>query len=339
MNSGIETILLDHGAGGRAGQQLVSELFLHYLGGQDVSALEDCAVLEPLAGRLAVTTDSFVVSPVFFPGGNIGDLAINGTVNDLAMRGARPLYLTAGFILEEGLPVADLRRILSSMSQAAEKSGVRIIAGDTKVVPKGAADRIFINTSGIGVVSSDISISVTGAKPGDRVIMSGSLADHGLAVMTCREGLQLQSPIISDTVSLGNLVERMLEAGGRSIHVLRDPTRGGVATSLNEIAQSSGVRIEIEENRLPIGENVRGVCDILGLDPLYVANEGKLLAVVAPEAANQVLTAMKKHPDGREAVMIGQVTASPDCRVILKTAIGGSRVVDMLTGQQFPRIC
>ena len=332
-------ILLDHGAGGRATHELVADLFVKHLGGQDEAGLEDSALLEINGSRVAFSTDTFVVTPIFFPGGDIGELAVNGTVNDLAMRGAVPLFLSAGFIMEEGLPWDDLERVVASMARAAERAGVRVVTGDTKVVPRGAADGLFINTSGIGSIREEAVISATMARPGDRVLISGTMADHGMAVMCQREGLRLDTEIQSDTACLSHLVARMIDAAGPAVHVLRDPTRGGVGTTLNEIAASSNVGIELDEARLPVNESVRGACDILGLDPLYVANEGKLLALVAPEAAPEILEVMRRHPLGAQAEVIGTVCPDHPGRVVLNTTMGGRRIVDMLTGEQLPRIC
>jgi len=334
-----DKILLDHGAGGRASHELVTRLFLRHFGTNDSESLEDSVLLDLPSGRLAFTTDSFTVTPIFFPGGDIGELAVNGTVNDLAMRGARPLYLSAGFILEEGLALSDLDRIAASMARAARAAGVRIVAGDTKVVPKGAADKVFINTAGIGLANEAVDISASGARPGDMVILSGTMGDHGLAVLCQREGLVLETEIKSDTAPLFGLVEAIIGAAGRDVHALRDPTRGGVATTLNEIALSSNVGIFLEESSLPVNETVVGACDILGLDPLYVANEGKLLAFTASGSAGRVLAAMKEHEYGRQAAIIGQVQADQAGRVFLKTRVGGLRLVDMLSGEQLPRIC
>jgi hydrogenase expression/formation protein HypE len=339
MKPNLSTVLLDHGAGGRAAHELVARVFLKHLAGQNGSSLEDSAVLDFPPGRLAFTTDSFVVTPLFFPGGDIGDLAVNGTVNDLVMRGARPLYLSAGFILEEGLPIDTLDRIVASMARAADRAGVRVVAGDTKVVPKGAADRVFINTAGVGVVPDGREISASRAKPGDRILISGTLGDHGLAVLCQRSGLELDTPIVSDTASLAGLVERLIVIGQGDIHVLRDPTRGGLGTTLNEIAQSSGVGMLLYEDRLPVRPEVRGACDILGLDPLYVANEGKVIVIAAAGAAEALLAALKADDLGRDAALIGEVTDVRPGQVFLRTMIGGTRVVDMLTGEQLPRIC
>jgi hydrogenase expression/formation protein HypE len=334
-----DRILLDHGAGGRASHDLVQDLFLRHFSDGEASVLEDSALLDLEPGRAAFSTDTFVVTPLFFPGGDIGELAVNGTVNDIAMRGATPLYLSVGFILEEGLELDLLDRIAASMAEAAKIAGVKIVAGDTKVVPKGAADQVFINTAGIGIVPDGVDISAANAKSGDRIIISGTMADHGIAVLCQREGLSLESEVVSDTASLNGLVRVMLDAGGSAIRVLRDPTRGGVGTTLNEIAVSSKVGIFLDEESLPVTDAVRGACDILGLDPLYVANEGKLLAIVAPEAADAVLTTMQGHEQGRGACIIGEITDQRPGQVFLHTAVGGTRIVDMLTGEQLPRIC
>lgn len=345
-----EQITLAHGSGGRAMHELVEGLFLEYLRNPLLEALEDQAVFEVGTGnshkpsRLAFTTDSYVVTPVFFPGGDIGRLAVSGTVNDLAMSGARPLYLSAGFILEEGFPVSDLRRILASMRAAAEEAGVQVVTGDTKVVQKGSADRIFINTSGIGVIEAPVEISATRARVGDKVILSGSLGDHGTTIMIARGELELETDIESDCAPLNTLVAEMMDEAARlgsieALHCLRDPTRGGVATTLNEIALSSEVCIEILEERIPVREEVKGACEILGLDPLYVANEGKLVALVASEAAEPLLRRMREHPYGRDACVIGEVKQEPQGIVSMRTGFGGTRIVDMLVGEQLPRIC
>ncbi len=335
------TILLDHGSGGLASQELISGLFLKHLGNKVLAALEDSAVLENQPGRLAFTTDSYVVDPIFFPGGDIGSLAVHGTLNDLAMRGARPLALSLALILEEGLPLADLEKIILSIKEASLASGVPIVTGDTKVVPRGKADRIFINSSGIGLVADEVEISVSRAKAGDKIILSGSMGDHGITIMTRRAGIALAGDLRSDSKPLHTMVQKLL-AGlpGGSIHTMRDPTRGGVATSLCEIAGSSGLMIEIEEERLPVRPEVRAACEILGLDPLYLANEGKCLALVAPEIAEQALALMRTCPEGAEAVMIGTAVAGGGAgRVALKTVIGGTRVVTPLHGAPLPRIC
>ena len=343
-----EQITLAHGSGGRAMHELVEGLFLEYLRNPLLEALEDQAVFEVgdegHASRLAFTTDSYVVTPVFFPGGDIGRLAVNGTVNDLAMSGARPLYLSAGFILEEGFPIADLKRILSSMRDAANDAGVEVVTGDTKVVQRGSADKIFINTAGLGIIESGVRLSAQSARPGDRVILSGYLGDHGTTIMIARGELDLETEIESDTAPLHILVKEMLEEAARAgapdaVHCLRDPTRGGAATTLNEIALASEVCIEIQEDTLPVREEVKGACEILGLDPLYVANEGKLIAVVEGDVAERLVARMKENPAGRDAAIIGEVKAEPRGIVAMRTGFGGTRIVDMLVGEQLPRIC
>ncbi len=333
-----DIILLGHGSGGRLSHQLLDELIVPILSGIGPRDQDDAAVLPHPGGRLAFTTDSYVVDPIFFSGGDIGSLAVNGTINDLAMVGARPQVLSVGFILEEGLAVADLKRVLQSMRTTAEGAGVAIVTGDTKVVPRGKADRIFVTTSGIGVLEHDLEIRGSGARPGDRILISGSIGDHGLAVLAGREGLELATEIRSDSAPLHGLVAEIIAAGGAAVHVLRDPTRGGVATTLKEVARQSGVNIDLSEAALPVRPPVAAACAILGLDPLYVANEGKLLAAVAPEAAEKVLEAMRRHPLGIEAAVVGEVTAGTG-RVTLQTAIGGRRAVEMLSGEQLPRIC
>lgn len=334
-----QTILLDHGSGGLASQALISGLFLKHLDNKVLAALEDSAVIDNQPGRLAMTTDSYVVDPIFFPGGDIGALAVHGTINDLAMRGARPLALSLGLILEEGLPLADLERIIISVSQAARAAGVPIVTGDTKVVPRGKADRIFINTSGIGIVADGVEISAARARAGDKIILSGSMGDHGVTIMTRRAGIALSGNLQSDTMALHTLVQTLLAGLPEgTLHTLRDPTRGGVATSLCEIAASSGHNIEIEEGRLPVRPEVRAACEILGLDPLYLANEGKCQALVAPEAADHALALFRSRPEGAEAAIIGTVTPG-NGRVTLKTAIGGTRVITPLHGAPLPRIC
>lgn len=332
-------ILMAHGSGGRDMHQLVEGLIVPQLYNPLLASLEDQAILDIQGVRLAFTTDSFVVDPLFFPGGDIGQLAVNGTVNDLAMGGARPLYLSLSLILEEGFPLSDLDRVLQSVRAAADASGVQIVTGDTKVVHRNCADKLFVNTSGVGVVSDGVRITATGARPGDRVILSGTLADHGMAVLSCREGFEFSAPILSDTAGLWPLVEAMLEAAPGAVHVLRDPTRGGLATTLNEIAARSHVAIRLQEQAIPVNVPVQSACELLGLDPLYVANEGKLAAIVAPEAAETILAALRRHPLGRDASVIGTVVAAPSGQVILETAMGGSRIVDMLAGDPLPRIC
>jgi hydrogenase expression/formation protein HypE len=290
--------------------------------------------------RLAISTDSYVVSPLFFPGGDIGKLAICGTVNDLSMSGAQPLWLSAGFIIEEGLPLADLERIVASMAETAAQAGVQIVAGDTKVVDRGSADKLFINTAGVGLVPPGVVIAGDRARPGDLVLINGTIGDHGMTIMTQREGLQFDSPLASDCAPLAGLVARLLAAlPAGTLHCLRDPTRGGLATTLNELAARSRVGIEIEEDALPVREAVRGACELLGLDPLYVANEGKAVAIVAPEAAEAALAALQSDSYGREAAVIGRVTEAHPGRVVLHTTLGARRMVDMLVGEQLPRIC
>lgn len=330
--------------------ELVEGLFLEYLGNPLLNMLEDQAIFDVAqanghaGARLAFTTDSYVVEPIFFPGGDIGKLAVNGTVNDLAMSGARPLYLSAGFILEEGFPIDDLKRILASMRAAAEQANVQIVTGDTKVVQKGSADRVFINTSGIGVIESAVRVSASRAAIGDKVIVSGSIGDHGTTIMVARGELDLETDIESDTAPLNQLVTEMLEEAKRigsvdAIHCLRDPTRGGVATTLNEMALASEVHIRIFEGQIPVRDEVHGACEILGLDPLYVANEGKLIAIVAGEVAESLVTRMRAHPLGRDACVMGEVLTEPAGIVSMVTGFGGTRIVDMLFGDQLPRIC
>jgi hydrogenase expression/formation protein HypE len=340
-----ETIILAHGSGGKLTHDLIRAVFLRYLGNPMLDAQDDAAVWAltgdsaPGAGsRLAMTTDSYVVQPIFFPGGDIGKLAVCGTVNDLAMVGAQPLYLSAGFILEEGLPLAELEQVVASMARTTQEAGVAIVAGDTKVVDHGSADGIFINTAGLGIVPPGIDISGAKAKPGDVVILSGPIGMHGLAIMSQREGLGFSFPLQSDCAPLNGLVAAMLQADAH-IHCLRDPTRGGLATTLVELATQSEVGIEIEETRVSVPEGVRAACELLGLDALYAANEGKLVAIVPADAEATLLNAMHQHLLGREAVAIGQVTAAHAGRVVLHTTLGAHRILDMLSGAQLPRIC
>jgi hydrogenase expression/formation protein HypE len=331
-------ILLAHGSGGKLTLSLIEHLFLPYFRNETLEPLHDGAIIEIGGQRIAFSTDSYVVSPIFFPGGDIGELAINGTVNDLAMCGARPLYLSVSFIIEEGFAMEELVRIVTSMKHAAERAGVLLATGDTKVVDRGKGDKIFINTSGIGTVIDGADIAPTRARIGDRILLSGPIALHGIAIMSVREGLEFESKIESDTAPLNALVEAMLGAS-KNIHVLRDPTRGGLASALNEIARSAAVGISILEDSIPVPDQVRGACEMLGLDPLYVANEGKLVAFVPPEDAGRVLAAMRAHSLGSEAVIIGEVVNEHEGIVVMKTAIGGNRIVDLLTGEQLPRIC
>lgn len=338
-------ITLAHGSGGRAMHDLVEGVFLEYFRNPMLEKLEDQAVFEVNgAKRLAFTTDSYVVDPIFFPGGDIGSLSVHGTVNDLAMSGARPLYLSAGFILEEGFPIDDLRRIAASMQAAAEEAGVQIVTGDTKVVQKGSADKIFINTSGVGILGHNLTISASNARPGDKVIVSGTIGDHGTTILIARGELELETNIESDSASLNLLVADILdEAALRgemdAVRTLRDPTRGGVATTLNEIAMSSDVYIEIYEDLIPVREEVKGACEILGLDPLYVANEGKLVAIVSPNVAEAIVARMKSNIYGGGTCIIGDVKTEPQGIVSMLTGFGGTRIVDMLAGEQLPRIC
>lgn len=332
------TVQLDQGSGGRATHELVGGLFVEAFRNDFLLELNDSALVRLDGGRVAMTTDSYVVDPILFPGGNIGSLAVHGTVNDLAMRGARPLYLTAGFILEEGLSMGTLREVVLAMGQAAREAGVLIVAGDTKVVPRGKADKIFINTAGVGVVPAGVDVAGQNARPGDAVLINGTIGDHGMAVLCRREGLAFENEILSDSASLHELVATMLDACP-GIHVLRDPTRGGVATTLNEIALQSSVGIRLFEEALPVRDDVAGACELLGLDPLYVANEGKVLACVPGEKAEEILRIMREHPLGTLARCIGEVTEDDPGRVFLRTRIGGHRLVDMLRGEQLPRIC
>jgi hydrogenase expression/formation protein HypE len=335
-------ITLAHGGGGKAMRELVEGLFLEYFRNPLLEALEDQAVFEINANgrapRLAFTTDSYVVTPLFFPGGDIGRLAVCGTVNDLAMSGARPLYLSAGFIIEEGFPIADLKRVLESMRDAAKEAGVQIVTGDTKVVQRGSADKLFINTAGIGVIEHDASFAASNIRAGDRIILSGSMGDHGATILIARGELGLETDISSDAAPLWSLVEAMLDVT-TDIRAMRDPTRGGVATTLNEMALGSEVCLQIDERLLPVRDEVKGACEILGLDPLYIGNEGSLVAIVAADVADRLVTRMREHPLGREARVIGQALAEPPGIVALKTAFGGTRIVDMLVGEQLPRIC
>jgi hydrogenase expression/formation protein HypE len=331
-------VLLAHGGGGRLSQQIVKSMIAPQFANELLAPLHDGAVFTVGGARLAFSTDSYVVSPIVFPGGDIGELAVYGTVNDLAMCGARPLYLSAAFVIEEGFAMDDLWRVILSMKAAADRAGVSLVTGDTKVVDRGKGDKIFINTSGIGVIRDGVEVSSRRAQVGDAVILSGEIAVHGIAIMSVREGLEFESPIVSDTAPLNGLVESMLEVCS-DIHVLRDPTRGGVASALNEIADSSHVGVHIRQDSIPLSEPVRGACEILGLDPLYVANEGKLIAFVPAGDAQNILACMRQHPLGRQASIIGEVVSDHPGTVLMRTSIGGSRVVDMLSGEQLPRIC
>lgn len=333
-----DTILLGHGSGGKLSAELVRNIFLPSLHNPVLARLDDQAIVNIQGQRLAFTTDSFVVQPLFFPGGNIGSLAVHGTVNDLAMGGAKPLFLSAAFIIEEGFSIEQLRRVVESMHQAASEVGVEIVTGDTKVVEKGKGDGLFITTTGIGIVPEGLELSADRARPGDKVLLSGSIGEHGIAILAQRAGLEFETQIQSDSAALHSLAARMLDAS-RGIRCMRDPTRGGVSSTLNEIAQQSRVGIELEEESIPVREEVRGACELLGLDPLYVANEGKLIAIVAPDAADVVLRAMQEHPLGTNAQIIGTVKRENSGLVIMRTPLGTTRVVDMLAGDQLPRIC
>jgi len=329
---------MTHGSGGRAMAQLIEELFLAAFDNDWLRAANDQACFAVQGGRMVMATDSHVVSPLFFPGGDIGCLSVHGTLNDVAMSGAKPLYLSASFILEEGFPLADLKRIVESMAQAAREAGVPIVTGDTKVVEQGKGDGVFITTTGVGVVPAGVNISGDRARPGDAILVSGTLGDHGVAIMAQRESLGFETTIQSDTAALHELVARMVEAVP-DIHALRDPTRGGLATTLNEIARQSGVGMMLREEALPVRQEVEAACEFLGLDPLYVANEGKLICICAPEHAGKLLEVMRAHPLGREAALIGSVHEDPHHFVQMETGFGGKRIVDWLTGEQLPRIC
>jgi hydrogenase expression/formation protein HypE len=336
-NMDDETILLAHGSGSRLSHELIEKYLLPPLANPLLAKLDDSAVFD-LSGRLAFTTDSYVVSPIFFPGGDIGKLAVCGTINDLSMSGAMPLYLSLSLIIEEGLTLSELKKVVSSIKAAAEEAGVKIVTGDTKVVNRGSADKLFINTSGIGIIPKGIDISGSNAKVGDKIILSGTIGDHGIAVVSQREGLKFSVLIKSDCAPLNKLVSQMLEASSK-INCLRDPTRGGLATTLNEFAKQSGVGITIEEEKIPVREGVRAACELLGFDPLYVANEGKLVAVVAPQDADKILAKMERNAYGADAAIIGEVTDEHKGKVIMKTRLGASRIVDMLSGELLPRIC
>ena len=331
-------VLLAHGGGGRLSQQLIEKFFRSQFSNPYLDILHDGAVFPVEEGRLAFSTDSYVVRPLFFPGGNIGELAVYGTVNDLAMCGADPQFLSAGFIIEEGFPMEDLWKVVLSMQEAAKRAGVAVVTGDTKVVDRGKGDGVFINTSGVGVVPPGVNISPRNARPGDRILLSGRIAEHGIAIMSVRNGLEFETQIVSDTAPLNGLAAAIL-AMPEPVHVLRDPTRGGVASALNEVAAAAHRGIEIMEELIPVAEEVQGACEILGFDPLYVANEGKLIAFVAPEHAERVLGVMRAHPLGADAVDIGEVVAGHPGVVLMQSRIGGKRVVDMLSGEQLPRIC
>lgn len=331
-------VLLGHGSGGKLSAELVRDVFLAAFQNPILARMDDQAIVSVNGCRLAFTTDTFVVKPLFFPGGDIGSLAVHGTVNDLAVGGATPLFLSAAFVIEEGLPMDTLRAVVTSLQKAAAAAGVEIVTGDTKVVEKGSGDGLFINTSGIGVVPEGIQLSAAQARPGDRLLLSGSIGEHGIAILAQREGLEFDTGLVSDSAALHTLAAEML-AAGPGIRCMRDPTRGGVSSTLNEIAAQAGVGIEIDERAIPVSEEVKGACEMLGLDPLYVANEGKLIAVVPPETAGVVLDVMRRHPLGRNAALIGTVTETHPALVTMRTLAGPSRIVDMLSGDQLPRIC
>jgi hydrogenase expression/formation protein HypE len=338
MEKAVEDkILLAHGSGGKLSHDLVEKNFIPLLKNPLLDKLDDAAVFE-LSGRLAFTTDSYVVSPIFFPGGDIGKLAVCGTVNDLAMSGATPLYLSLSLVIEEGFPLADLEKVMTSIQRTAEEAEVKVVTGDTKVVNRGSADKLFINTAGIGLVPPEVDISGSRASPGDKIILSGTIGEHGMAILSRREGLQFSAPIESDCAPLNKLVSEMLKAS-RRIHCLRDPTRGGLASTLNELAGQSEVGIRIEEAKIPVPDAVQAACELLGFDPLYVANEGKLVAMVPESDAKRVLARMRRDPCGTRSAIIGEVVAEHPGRVVMTTRLGASRIVDMLVGELLPRIC
>ncbi len=333
-----DVVTLAHGAGGRSTRALVEGLFAAELSNPLLDELGDAAVGDIAGARLAFTTDSYVVKPLFFPGGDIGELAVNGTVNDLAVAGAEPLWLSAGFVVEEGFPVDDLRRIAASMARAAARAGVPVVAGDTKVVEHGSADGLFVTTAGVGAMRPGLELGIGRARPGDRVLLSGTIGDHGFAVLVARGDLRLESALESDTAPVHELAAALAELGP-ALRWMRDPTRGGLATTLNELASAGGLAVRLDESALPVRPEVAGAAEILGIDPLYVANEGKLVAVVAPEAADAALAALRADPLGRDAALIGEMQEQPAGLVLLDTALGGSRIVDMLVGDPLPRIC
>jgi hydrogenase expression/formation protein HypE len=333
------TIVMGHGGGGKLGNELVEHLFLPAFRNPELEDLGDAAVLELSSGRLAMSTDSFVVQPLFFPGGSIGELAVNGTVNDLAVSGASPKFLSAGFILEEGFAVNQLAAIVRGMSEAAARAGVRIVTGDTKVVERGHGDGCYINTAGVGILREGIHVGPRNARPGDAIVISGTIGDHGMAIMSVREGLEFESPIRSDCAALNGMIAAVLDAAGDGVHAMRDPTRGGLASTMNEIAHASGVGISIEESRLPVRPEVQSACELLGLDPVYVANEGKAVFFVSPEAAHRVLEVLRAHPLGRDAARIGTVTSEHPRMLVARTAMGSTRVIPIQIGEQLPRIC
>ncbi|MEJ2404395.1 MAG: hydrogenase expression/formation protein HypE [Candidatus Thiodiazotropha sp.] len=338
LNTRDGSVDMSHGSGGRAMAQLIDELFVKHLDNELLRQGNDQASFPVTSGRMVMSTDGHVISPLFFPGGDIGSLAVHGTINDVCMSGAKPLYLSAGFILEEGFPLADLERIVMSMGRAAAAAGVPVVTGDTKVVEKGKGDGVFITTTGVGVVPEGVNISGDRARPGDAILLSGSIGDHGVAIMASRENLSFETTVESDSAALHTLVATMVEAAP-SIHCLRDPTRGGLATTLNELAQQSGVGMRLDENTIPVKPQVAAACELLGLDPLYVANEGKLIGICPGDQAEAVLEAMRRHPQGQDAAIIGEVTDDPHGFIEMRTRFGGNRVVDWLAGEQLPRIC
>ncbi len=334
-----EKILLDHGSGGLASQKLISALFLHYLDNPVLREMEDAAVLAQQNGRLAFSTDSYVVDPIFFPGGDIGELAVNGTINDLAMRGAEPLCLSLGLIIEEGFPMQDLEKVVKSVANACNYAQVAVVTGDTKVVPKGKADKIFINTSGIGVIKDGVEVNGQQTREGDVIIVSGHMADHGITIMTSREGLQLGGGLKSDSRPLHFISKKIINEAGNAVHTMRDPTRGGLGTVLSELAKSTGLCMEIEEEKIPMRADVRAACELMGLDPLYLANEGKCMVIVAQDKAEKVLKLMQTVKEGKNSAIIGRVSNKHPERVVLHTMSGGSRLVEPLSGEPLPRIC
>jgi len=337
--AGYPTIVMGHGGGGKLGNELVEHLFLPAFRNPALENLGDAALFDLSGGRLAMSTDSFVVQPLFFPGGSIGELAVNGTVNDLAVSGAVPRFLSASFILEEGFPLAQLAAVVKAMAGAATEAGVAIVTGDTKVVERGHGDGCYINTAGVGVLREGVAVGPRSVRPGDVVLVSGTIGDHGMAIMSVREGLEFESPIRSDCAALNGLIAAVLDAAGGSVHAMRDPTRGGLASTLNEIAQASGVGMAIDETRIPVRFEVQSACELLGLDPVYVANEGKAVFFVAPEAAEQVLSVLRAHPLGRDAAAIGQATGEHKGMLVARTAMGAIRVIPQQIGEQLPRIC
>jgi len=336
---GYPNIVMGHGGGGKLGNELVEHLFLPAFRNPELENLGDAAVLDIGSGRLAMSTDSFVVQPLFFPGGSIGALAVNGTVNDLAVSGAIPRFLSASFILEEGFPLNQLAAVVNAMAEAAAMAGVKIVTGDTKVVERGHGDGCYVNTAGVGILREDVSVGPHRAQPGDAILVSGTIGDHGMAIMSVREGLEFESQIRSDCAALNGMIAAVLDDAGASVHAMRDPTRGGLASTLNEIATASGVGITIDERALPVRAEVQSACELLGLDPVYVANEGKAVFFVAPEATDRVLEVLRAHPLGRDAARIGQVTAEHPRMLVARTQMGANRVIPLQIGEQLPRIC